>query len=389
LKRHEWWIVAGVVVVVMAALVVVLQPWSDDWHVRAGGANGTGGSVVTGGRGVDANRWAEVATDGASVPPKRDNACMVYDPVVDRVLLFGGNSEEGNDTWSFNPNANAWVELNPAGDLPAPRYGPAYAVVDRLDSPLNGAVIMFGGYNNREQQSLNDTWLYDPAANTWKCVLPGDADSPNLPVPRLGASLEYDPVSGLFLMFGGWNAAKYKLFNDLWAYDPVANTWTELKPEGPIPPVRDGAGFVRDPGSGRIILFGGVGFDEKSNLAELGDTWSYDPAAGKWTQRHPAHAPSPRDGMLMVYEPVSGLMYLFGGGEEGEKEKNDTWVYDPAANTWKNLHPHGTVPSKRMNYNMVSTGTHGRLVLVAGARDHWSKLFGDTWIYTPPAPESR
>jgi N-acetylneuraminic acid mutarotase len=329
------------------------------------------------------NNWAELRYRDGSAPSKRDNGCMVYVPTVDRVILFGGNSAAGNDTWSLRTDTWAWTELHPSGPAPPGRYGPAYAVLDSPGSARDGNIVMFGGYNHGQKACINDTWLYDPVADTWTLAIAGDAGSTALPTPRLGASLEYDPATGRFIMFGGWNAALYKLFNDLWTYNPGTNTWTELYPEGPVPPVRDGEGFVRDPRSGKIILFAGVGFDAAHALVELGDTWSYDPVSVRWTQLFPVNSPSPRDGMLMVYDPGHERMLLFGGGEEGLNVKNDTWAYDPAANVWTDLAPTGLVPSARMNYNLAFDTRRRRAVLFGGAYDQWNVLLGDTWAYTP------
>ena len=49
----------------------------------------------------------------------------------------------------------------------------------------------------------------------------------------------------------GWGLVS----DDTWAYDPAANTWTELNP-GHVAP---GAGhaMVYDASSGRLIMFGG------------------------------------------------------------------------------------------------------------------------------------
>ena len=38
-------------------------------------------------------------------------------------------------------------------------------------------------------------------------------------------------------------------------------------------------------------------------------------------------------------------MILFGGPDAEGQAKDDTWAYDPAANTWTELKPTGAVPS--------------------------------------------
>ncbi len=110
---------------------------------------------------------------------------------------------------------------------------------------------MFGGRSS-ETDFLNDTWAYDPAANTWTELSP----SGNLPPARGQSAMAYDPAAHRMIMFGGWNLDTD--FNDTWAYDPAANTWTELNPSGTLPPARSGHDLVYDSSRGLLIMFGGA-----------------------------------------------------------------------------------------------------------------------------------
>ena len=43
---------------------------------------------------------------------------MAYDPVTHRLIMFGGLSDTAaslDDTWAYDPAANAWTELHPNG----------------------------------------------------------------------------------------------------------------------------------------------------------------------------------------------------------------------------------------------------------------------------------
>ncbi len=123
--------------------------------------------------------------------------------------------------------------------------------------------------------------------------------------------------------------------------------WTDMKPAGDAPPSRNGHSMVYDSGSGKVILFGG-----RNGLVDLNDTWGYDPTANKWTNLSPAgDVPPGRMGHSMVYDPTSGNVILFGG--LGDNISNDTWAYDPTANTWTNLQPRGDVPPARYGHAMV------------------------------------
>ena len=170
-----------------------------------------------------------------------------------------------------------WTRLNPTGSLPAARYGQAMA-----HDPTSGRLIMFGGYaGNDGGTGLNDTWAYDPTANTWTelnpsgtlpsarvaCIdglrpghpqadhvrrarrhrhspqrhlglrsrrpTPGPSSAPRARCPPA----ERGHVDGLRSL--QWPTDHVRrtigdtdLLNDTWAYDPAANTWTELKPVG-------------------------------------------------------------------------------------------------------------------------------------------------------------
>ena len=53
------------------------------------------------------------------------------------------------------------------------------------------------------------------------------------PSPREAHSMVYDAGSALVLLFGGWDVDY--AYNDTWAYDAAANTWTDLAPGGDLP----------------------------------------------------------------------------------------------------------------------------------------------------------
>ena len=59
---------------------------------------------------------------------------------------------------------------------------------------------------------------------------------------------------------------------------------------GDPPPVRSSHALAYDASAGKVILFGGYGFD-----GSLNDTWAYDYASNNWTNRNPANPPPVRD----------------------------------------------------------------------------------------------
>jgi N-acetylneuraminic acid mutarotase len=295
------------------------------------------------------------------------------------MILFGGADAEGqakDDTWAYDPSANTWTNLNSAGDLPAPRvwHTMAYA-------PAARKVIMFGGCSDTGDPStyLSDTWAYDPAANTWTALNPPGS----LPSKRVGGAFVYDPVSRRILLVGGLSSANPPIvLNDTWAYDAGGNTWTELKPNG-ADTFAPGPAAAYDPVGARVMNIGGP--DASGSLTGMG---AYDPAANTWTELKPAGSvPSWRSGGCMVYDPTSGKMVLFGGcanWADPSTYLNDTWAYDPAANTWTELQPKGSVPSARRDYSVAYDPATRRLIMFGG--DDADMFFpNDTWAYDPAA----
>jgi N-acetylneuraminic acid mutarotase len=267
----------------------------------------------------------------------------------------------------------AWADLHPVGAVPSARYAHSMAYASGT-----GKVMLFGGWDASAGVGLNDIWAYDHANNTWTNLKPAGGVVPSV---RCRCSMVYDEAAGRLLLFGGLDDASHKCFNDTWAYDEATNTWMNLKPTGAVPSARAFSCMVYDEDRHKVILFGG--WDESASI-DFNDTWAYDPAANTWTQLTPVGAvPSARDLHQMVYDPASGKVILFGGDNDStETGLNDTWAYDPVANTWTDLSPAGTVPSGRGWFSMVYDEAHGQVVLFGG----WDGTYAnDTWAYDPAA----
>jgi len=94
-----------------------------------------------------------------------------------------------------------------------------------------------------------------------------------VPSARYGHTMAYDLTAGRLIMFGGQDFAGTCL-DDAWAYDFAGNIWTELEPlhTQARPAARAGQVMVYDPASGRLLMFGG-----HSMAGLLNDTWTCAP----------------------------------------------------------------------------------------------------------------
>lgn len=266
--------------------------------------------------------------------------------------------------------AAAWSQVRSAGGTPAPRDGHWMA-----DDSAAGKVILFGGKGSGSRY-FNDTWAYTPATGTWAELRPAGT----LPPARFGHVMVYDPAGRRILLFGGVTTTGPA--NDLWAYSSVAGTWARVDAAGSPPPARVYPSMAYDPVTREAVLFGGWTGD-----SAFGDTWIYDPAAGRWSEPHITGGPRARWGASMVYDSTAGKLILFGGlfgSYDGSHKLNDTWEYDPAAHAWKNLAPRGEIPSARGYASMVYDSASHKVMLFGGFAGS-DGLLADTWEYDAAA----
>jgi N-acetylneuraminic acid mutarotase len=313
--------------------------------------------------------WAEQSPVGESPAPRMDHS-MIVEPASGTVILFGGWAENVqdavNDTWAYDPQADRWSDLHPTGEVPPARGGAAMVWDFKGDK-----AILFGGWAKDVQAVTNDTWAYDPKANTWTKLHPtGD-----LPPTRVDCAMAYDESVSKIVLFGGFDS-KQTVYADTWVYDPKANTWTNLHPSGKVPSARSNLAMAYDPESRKVVLFGGL-VGKGFSSSRVNDTWTYDSKKNEWNLVVPkAAVPHARNSHSMTYDPAFHRVILFGGfGGEGTA-LNDVWAYDPAGKTWTDLQPAGKPPAGRGEQSMVCDPKSGALILFGGR--HIS-AFGDTW----------
>jgi hypothetical protein len=267
------------------------------------------------------NVWEQHNTVGS--PPPRLGHVMVYDPVQDRVVLFGGEGELGeilNDMWAYDVLSKTWSLLQPVGVVPSARQEAAVAY-----DPDNQQMILFGG---KTDAGLDDeTWAFDLVTNLWEKKAP-----PASPSARSGHTLAYDSFNHQAILFGGDTSAGRS--DETWAYAVFNDTWSPLFPPNKPAP-RSLHGMVYETEKRRVLMYGG--FVSGSPIPN-GETWVFDYSTGQWTQLFPP-APVPKARFLhaMTYDPSTLQTILFGGAVQGcgspgcsvdsEFFAADTWMY--------------------------------------------------------------
>lgn len=273
------------------------------------------------------------------------------------------DSDPGNLTYGDTQ----WMNMNPTIH-PIARY--YFGTAGDLEEQK---VVLFGGLGYVESagayQSLDDTWIYDIASNTWT-----DAEPTVSPPPRYGHQILYSSGDDVIVLFGG--ADPYHtpqiIYNDIWIYSISENTWVEMDLTVPIP-ARAFNSIAYDSIRNRIIVFGGYNYLTSQSFH---DTWTYEIGDSICVNQNPPSWPSSRNSHTTVYNEAGDVVILFGGWYP-PNELGDTWIYDPANNDWTQVYPSSS-PCERMSFGM--TGLVNGTLLFGGGRIY-PDIYNDTWYY--------
>lgn len=303
----------------------------------------------------------------SSGPSPRLACRLVYDPVNERLMMFGGMHEGSQaqvfeDTWIFDWGTESWrpleVELHPP---PRMDYGMVYV-------PELEGFILFGGWNTGGW--LGDTWLYDCASQTWTELHPVAA-----PEARNSFGFCCDEANGVVVLYGGYTDALPDM-GDTWLYDYSANTWTEASPEV-SPPALYGCEMIYDPSTGAVLLFGGHYYENDRDFF-VRSVWEYDAAVNMWTERPTQSGPSERYWQNTAHNAEDGTVIIFGGRRLGS-QYDASWLYSQGDDSWTRLNV-AHRPRSRFQSAFAYDPGHDAAVLFGGFTFENRQSFGDTWI---------
>ncbi len=272
------------------------------------------------------------------LPTPRGEVGGAWDPVNDRMVLFGGDhgvpvscapqTDFVGDTWAFQPDCDNFVELKPA-DAPK-RRGRHATAADATRMIVHGGRSRQG--TSGDYDVYDDTWSFDFATDTWS-----ELDAPGGPSAR---SNHVSVIVGSKLYIYGGNASDDGLaftpLGDTWMLDLDTLAWTELTTSN-TPPDRlfhagatDGA-FLYVYAGGDENAFFGPFFD---------DLWALDLASLEWTELSDgAEGPEGRIWPALAHDAALGRLVMFGGHDDQELgNHNELWAFDLGTKAWDRVH---------------------------------------------------
>lgn len=344
---------------------------------------------------------------------------LTYDPVGNRLILFGGARDQGgspihlNDTWALSLSDLTWRPLNPVG---APPPGREYHTAV-YDTP-NHRVLIFGGTGDHLSEN-GDVWALSLGATpSWTHMTPGGT----LPGSWFHHAAIYDPVGVRMITYGGnlgtfsdageihilslsgtpiWSTATPPGFNSIWrrghtaTYDPVGQRmivvgggsgsfgtqvamslslsgtmqWTAFAPNGPITDLHDHTA-VYDAADNSILVFGG--FISTSGINNF--TWRLSLGASPaWTKLTlTGTLPAERELHAAAYDPVADRMLIHGGQQKigsggATEETQETWTLRLGDSPpWLEADPSGAQPQRGYRAAMSADPAAQRMIVTGG-----------------------
>ena len=261
----------------------------------------------------------------------RSGHTFVIDTKRERGILFGGKTSTHvlNDTWEWRYSAirqEDWRQVL-SRETPGPRFGHATAY-----DPVRDRIVLFGGtkfvpfytyeigYANYE-----DTWEFD--GDEWHCVKTRSG------VPkRIGHTMVFDPNRRKVILFGGMDQGP-KYYEDMWEWD--GQNWNQIPFQQPWPQRRaEHAMAVGD--NARVIMHGGflsIDIFGSPSWSTYEDTWEWN--GRRWLLLREESALGPRRQHSMVYDSFRKSLLLTSGvtgSVEDPRYHDDLWRW--TGNDW-------------------------------------------------------
>ncbi len=317
----------------------------DDNMVADSGMSADGGDGGSGDASPDAADTGTAMCDGrpTAAPDPRGEAKGVYDAANDRILLFGGNVlapvmcapqyNQVGEIWAFELDCNNWRPIDATGG-PSGRSRVAIAV-----DTMRNRMLIFGGMSGDPFSSstlYDEVWAFDMTADSWSQITTTGTG----PTPKGYATAFYDETNDRFIVHGG-DSGGFNGIDEMHALDLATNTWSEITPAETPGARLYHAVAIR--GTEAVIFGGARGYGADTYL---NDIWAFDMTSDTWRMVSGGgpSAPQTRFGAEAFYDEAGDRLLVFGGHDSTDLgNSNDVYAYDFAGGGWSTVRPGDTL----------------------------------------------
>ncbi len=304
-----------------------------------------GGSSLT-----PALGWTQVTGSG---PSPRWGHSAVLDSVRQDAVLFGG-AGGGSEVWIFSFRTRSWARVD-APNGPSPRWSPA-AVPD----PNHDRMVVVGGVTSA---ATDEVWAFSFANHTWSQL-------PKGPSPRFDMGATTDGTHAWF--YGGFLAGS-QATDELWQFDLTSDTWALLLQPQVRPSPRTNMGIGLN--NGALYVVGG-----HDAIGLTPGTWQYQFSLQTWTELSPTGISSAGAHFASATDGSCRALFLAGGDHDDNIDVNTTDVFSFTQPSFQRLHTiMDFVPSRR--HSVLVLEPQSRTLMLFGGIHDPSQVLGDTWIY--------
>jgi hypothetical protein len=282
-------------------------------------------------------------------PSRRSEHAGTYDPVRHQLVFFGGSFAVPincgyptptfeTETWIYDIACDQWRMVEGSGPPGRARHMAAY-------DPVGDRMVVWGGRTRAGSSGpyslMADLWALDLETETWSLLTPASTAAP---AARVNAAMVVDAGRNRLLVFGGntsTSGMSYVSMNDVWQFDFEANMWSPINVAGG-PSSRLFTAALFDDTRDRLVIFGGADETAFGNTAVyFNDLWALEFAdvAPQWVPLDAATArPDGRFWSHMVWADALDLYVLFGGHDSTSLgNRNDVYTFDPITEQWSEL----------------------------------------------------
>jgi N-acetylneuraminic acid mutarotase len=248
------------------------------------------------------NKWEKIKPTGF-ITEKYSTRDYVYIPSERAIYVWADNAEEKiSKMFIYDIEKKEWSKVTPIGETPT-IAGQRTINYD----PMNNRILLFGGYFWSPEKAgvLNDLYSYDLKSKEWTRL-----KTKGVEAPRLKNALSFlDVANSRIIIFGGMTSTETPN-TDLFSFNYSTNTWEKIETQGDAPPGGEKNYGTFDEKGKRLIVIGKT----KDPKDQTNSLYTFDLTSKKW-ENVPLKGQAIRQFFECgpVFCPTNNKLYVYGG----------------------------------------------------------------------------